>query len=429
MGGSRSIESVRGMHDTLPGDTVLWRTVEENVRRTFIAYGYHEIRLPLVEKTELFSRSIGEETDIVAKEMYTFTDRNGDELTLRPEGTAGCVRAGIENGLLHNQQQRLWYLGPMFRHERPQRGRYRQFHQAGVEAFGWNGPDIDAELIAIGARIFRSLGLQGLTLELNSLGTEQSRAAYRDTLVAYLRSYREQLDPDSRRRLETNPLRVLDSKEPATRELLGGAPDIRESLDPESRSHFEELCRLLDGLGIAYRVNPRLVRGLDYYTRTVFEWMSDELGAQGTVCAGGRYDGLVQRLGHRHPVPAAGFALGLERIVELTRSALDDTADGPGPDIYIATAGAEAKLAGMRLAEEIRDGGYIVQTHCGDEGLKNQMKRADRSGATLAVIIGDNELQRDLVTIKPLRAGTDQQTVNAREAIMYLAKLLDDQVK
>lgn len=406
---SELIQAVRGMKDILPEQVNLWQQAEQALRDVFAAYAYQEIRLPLIEKTELFSRTIGEATDIVAKEMYTFTDRNGDSLTLRPEGTAGCVRAGIEHGLFHNRQQKVWYMGPMFRHERPQKGRYRQFHQAGVEAFGFPGPDVDAELIAMCVRIFKVLDLAGLELQINSLGTPQSRATYRDMLVGYLAGYEDQLDADSRSRLQTNPLRILDSKSPATQEVLSGAPDIRDTWDSESQQHFDGLCAALRQLQIRFTVNPRLVRGLDYYSRTVFEWVSRDLGAQGTVCAGGRYDGLVQLLGHKTAVPAAGFALGLERLVELM---LQNGVDaGTAPDVYLAMSGPGTRDLGMRVAEDLRDRGHSVQWHCGEGSLKSQIKRADKSGATIALIIGDDELAANSVTVKPLRSDREQVTI------------------
>ncbi len=417
------IQAVRGMNDLLPEEVIVWQHVERVVRQSFAAYDYREIRLPLIERTELFSRSIGEETDIVAKEMYTFDDRNGENLTLRPEGTAGCVRAAIENGLLHNPAQRWWYMGPMFRYERPQRGRYRQFHQAGAEAFGWMGPDIDAELIALSARMWRALGLKGVELEINSLGSVESRIAYRERLVEYLERYRGELDADSQRRLDTNPLRILDSKDANTQAILSAAPDIRDHLDGESHAHFETLVDLLQRLGIAYRVNSRLVRGLDYYSRTVFEWVSSDLGAQATVCAGGRYDGLVDQLGGRRPTPAAGFAVGLERLVEIVL-AQARAPDQQSLDVYVATLGEAATAAGLLLAEALRDAGYSVQNHCGGGSLKSQIKRADKSGARVAAILGHDELQTDSVTLKPLRIDADQETVQREVAAQRIARLI-----
>lgn len=414
------IQAVRGMKDVLPDQVMVWQKVEKVLREVFAAYDYQEIRLPLIEKTELFSRTIGEETDIVAKEMYTFADRNGDNLTLRPEGTAGCVRAGIEHGLFHRRQQRVWYMGPMFRHERPQRGRYRQFHQAGVEAFGLTGPDIDVELIAMCARIFSALGVPEPELQLNSLATPQSRIVYRQQLVSYLSTYKSHLDPDSQNRLQTNPLRILDSKNPKTQEILSGAPDIRDTWDAESRQHFDELCGALRKLRIRFTVNPRLVRGLDYYNRTVFEWVSPDLGAQGSVCAGGRYDGLAQQLGYKQAVPAAGFALGLERMVEMVVK--NGFTESGTLDVYMAMSGEGTRELGMQLAEQLRDEGRTVQWHCGDDSLKSQLKRADKSGAILALIIGDAELASKSVTVKSLRTDREQVTVLASEISEHMAE-------
>jgi histidyl-tRNA synthetase len=348
---AQNIQAIRGMHDVTPERVGLWQALEDGARRVLDAYGYAEIRTPLVEVTELFKRSIGEVTDIVEKEMYSFEDRNGDSLSLRPEGTASCVRAAIEHGLL-NQPQRLWYRGPMFRRERPQKGRYRQFHQIGVEVFGLDGPDIDQEVILLTRRIWATLGLTSLRLELNSLGDGEERAAYRDELVRYLEANAERLDEDSLRRMQTNPLRVLDSKNPDMREVIAAAPSILDHLGEASRSHFEQLCAGLDAAGIGYEINPRLVRGLDYYNRTVFEWITDELGAQGTVCAGGRYDGLVTQLGGR-PTPAVGFAMGLERLVALLETAAP--APEPALDAYLVAVGAEAQCEVLPLAERLRD--------------------------------------------------------------------------
>ena len=400
------------MNDLGPEDSPRWQFVESEYRALMAAYGYREIRLPIVEKTELFKRSIGEVTDIVEKEMYTFEDRNGDSLSLRPEGTAGCVRAALQHGWIHNQVQRLWYGGPMFRHERPQKGRYRQFHQLGVEVFGLAGPDIDAELIFMTARLWRQLGIaHKVRLEINSLGSTEARRAYRDTLVAYLREHEAELDADSRRRLDTNPLRVLDSKNPAMQDIVAGAPSLLDALDTESRQSFDSLRRLLDAAGIDYSVNPRLVRGLDYYSRTVFEWVTEELGAQGTVCAGGRYDALVEQLGGR-PVPAIGFALGIERLVEL----LDEDRLPLAryrPHAYLVLAGEQAASHGLRLAEQLRDAlpQLRLLTHCGGGSFKSQMKKADRSGAQLALILGEEEMARNAIGIKYLREDRPQETV------------------
>jgi histidyl-tRNA synthetase len=404
-----AIQPIRGMNDILPDATPVWQWVEGTARAVFGSYGYHELRVPVVERTELFSRSIGEVTDIVEKEMYSFTDRNGDQLSLRPEATASCVRAAISNGLIHNQQQRLWYAGPMFRYERPQKGRYRQFHQLGAEALGFAGPDVDAELILMSARLWRALGLSDLRLELNSLGTAESRQAYRALLVDYFSAHRDQLDEDSLRRLEQNPLRILDSKNPEMQALVAAAPSLTEHLDTESAEHFDQLKAVLDAAGVAYRVNPRLVRGLDYYSRTVFEWLTDRLGAQAAVCSGGRYDGLVEQLGGR-PTPAIGWALGMERLVELVQ----DSAPPPAvPHAYLVPVGGKAQAAALALAESLRDGldGLRLLTHCGEGSLKAAMKRADKSGAALALIIGDTELAAGQVLVKPLRTGGEQSAL------------------
>ena len=420
---SKAIQAIRGMNDLLPEALSLWQRIEQTAETVLSAYGYREIRFPILEKTELYKRSIGEVTDIVEKEMYTFEDRNGDSLTLRPEGTAGCVRAGVENGLLHNQVQRLWYAGPMFRHERPQKGRYRQFHQIGVEVFGIGTPDIDAELILVTARLWRLLGIHGLELQVNSLGTPAARARYRQVLVEYLRGHLETLDDDSRRRLDSNPLRVLDSKNPAMQALIAAAPSLHDHLDEESRRHFEQLCSTLQAANIAFRMNPRLVRGLDYYTRTVFEWVTTDLGAQGTVCAGGRYDGLVEILGGQS-TPAAGFAIGLERLAELAALQKVAGADRP-PQVYVAPLG-EGKVAqqGLFLAEQLRNAGLRVELHCGGGSLKSQLKRADRSGARYALLLGESELAAAQVSVKNLRADEPQQQVGLAEAAALLCAQL-----
>ncbi len=406
---SSKIQSIRGMHDILPEQTPHWQFLEDLLRDLVAAYGYREIRMPIVEKTELFRRSIGEVTDIVEKEMYTFEDRNGDSLTLRPEGTAGCVRACLEHGLLHNQQQRLWYLGPMFRHERPQKGRYRQFHQLGVEAFGFAGPDIDAEMIAMTARLWRLLGLNDVRLELNSLGSSEARAAYRAVLVDYFRSHFDALDEESKRRLDSNPLRILDSKNPDLQALIGEAPSLLDHLDDESAEHFAVLRERLDDLGIEYTVNPRLVRGLDYYSRTVFEWITGSLGAQGTICAGGRYDGLIEQLGGK-PGTAIGMAIGLERLLALLEAEerLPQTGDCHA---YLVMVGEGSERAGAALAERLRDRirGLRLVCHAGGGGFKAQMKRADRSGADWALILGEDEVAAGTVTLKPLRGQEDEQ--------------------
>jgi histidyl-tRNA synthetase len=422
---ANTIQAIRGMNDILPEESPAWQHIEESVRQLLRAYGYQEIRLPIVEKTELFKRSIGEVTDIVEKEMYTFEDRNGDSLTLRPEGTAGCVRAGIEHGLLHNQQQRLWYLGPMFRHERPQKGRYRQFHQIGVEAFGIPGPDIDAEMILLTARLWQRLGVGPLELQLNSLGTLEARTRYRAVLVDYLRDRFDALDEDSRRRLDTNPLRILDSKNPELEPLIAAAPQLGDCLDDESRAHFGRLCELLEAAGVDYVLNPRLVRGLDYYGKTVFEWVTDRLGAQGTVCAGGRYDGLVEYLGGR-PTPAVGFALGMERLIALLAEA---GVQPPAhlPHLYLVTVGEAAERHGLILADRLRASvpGLRVQLNCGGGSFKSQFKRADRSGAQVALILGDSELQEARVGVKPLRSDEPQHSVSEADLIPRLAELIE----
>lgn len=419
---SKFIKSIRGMHDVLPDDSFRWQSFEAVIRQLMGSYGYKEIRMPLVESTDLFCRSIGEVTDIVEKEMYTFEDRNGDKLSLRPEGTASCVRAGIQHGLLHNQVQRLWYNGPMFRHERPQKGRYRQFHQFGVEAFGIATPDIDAELILIGARLWQQLGLKGVRLELNTLGSSQTRAEYKQILVEYLNQHRELLDEDSLRRLETNPLRILDSKNPAMRDLLDNAPSLMEHLDDESSQQFAKLKASLDAAGIEYSVNSRLVRGLDYYCKTVFEWITDELGAQGTICAGGRYDGLVEQLGGK-PTAAAGFALGVERILALLE--VQQELQAETIDLYLVLLGESCEIAGLALAETIRQQlpALKMVTNCGGGSMKSQMKKADKSGARVALILAEDELSRQQVTVKYLREDRPQASVSFDELINFITEL------
>ena len=417
------MQSLRGMNDILPGETPVWQHLEATLAELLAGYGYQEIRFPLLESTELFQRSIGEVTDIVEKEMYSFIDRNGDSVTLRPEGTAGCVRACAQHGLLRNQVQRLWYRGPMFRHERPQKGRLRQFHQVGAEVFGLPGPDIDAEMLAMTERLWRRLGIrEHLELQLNSLGSGVSRAAYRAALVAYLERYRNELDADSQRRLDTNPLRILDSKVARTREILGDAPVLADYLDAESRDHFAGLCQLLEAAGIRYSVNHRLVRGLDYYGKTVFEWVSDRLGAQATACAGGRYDGLVEQLGG-DPTPAIGFGIGLERLVLLLEAA--GVAEGAGEqplDAYFVVAGAVG-MAALQIAEQLRDAvpQLRLQSHCGGGSLKSQMKRADRSGAAFALILGEDEVASERITLKYLRRDQPQEAL-ALDALIALLR-------
>jgi histidyl-tRNA synthetase len=414
------------MNDILPEASSAWQHLESVLREVVHAYGYSEMRLPLLEKTELFKRSIGEVTDIVEKEMYTFEDRNGDSLTLRPEGTAGCVRACMEHGLLHNQVQRFWYGGPMFRHERPQKGRYRQFHQIGVESFGMAGPDIDAEMIFMTTRMWQRLGLEHVVLQINSLGTPAARSSYRTALVEYLGGRFDELDEDSKRRLESNPLRILDSKNPALQAVVEEAPLLPDYLDEESRQHFAGLLALLDAAGIAYEVNPRLVRGLDYYSRTVFEWVTDQLGAQGTICAGGRYDGLVEYLGGR-PTPAFGFAIGMERLLALLQVSGVNPPDSR-PQLYMVLVGEQARLRGLVFADELRDAlpGLRVQCNCDGGSFKSQFKRADKSGAEYALVLGDDEVEQGTVTLKSLRAGTDQEVLQQGDAAAHLRDLLEN---
>lgn len=419
-----NIQAIRGMHDILPDNSHLWQFLEDRIRDVLDRYGYREIRTPLLEMTDLFKRSIGEVTDIVEKEMYTFADRNGDSLTLRPEGTAGCVRAGIEHGLLHNQVQRIWYRGPMFRHERPQKGRYRQFHQIGAEAFGLLGPDIDLEMVLLTRRFWQALGLQGLKLQVNTLGTAAERSVYRERLVAYLSQHSEQLDEDSRRRLQSNPLRILDSKNPQLHELIAAAPTLMEHLQEDSIRHFETLCSGLDAAGVDYQVNPRLVRGLDYYARTVFEWVTDQLGAQGTVCAGGRYDGLVQQLGGR-PTPGVGFAMGVERLISLLEAR--DMRPGNAPHAYLVLVGEAPQQRGMELAESLRNQlpGLRLLTHCGGGSFKSQFKKADRSGARYALVLGEEELGQGVIGVKPLRETSEQQLIALGELAVFLGLQLE----
>ena len=408
---SEAIPAIRGMSDILPEDAPVWQHVEAVLKSTVHSYGYRELRVPVVERTELFKRSIGEVTDIVEKEMYTFADRNDESLTLRPEATAGIVRAGISHGLFHNQKQKFWSMGPMFRYEKPQKGRYRQFHQFDVEAFGFDGPDIDAELLMLIARIWRNLGLSHIELQLNSLGTPASRGRYRAELTDYFSAHVDRLDPESSERLRRNPLRLLDSKHPDMQALIEAAPRITDHLDNESAEHFARLQELLDLAGIAYRVNPRLVRGLDYYTRTVFEWVTNQLGAQGAVCSGGRYDGLVEHLGGK-PVPAIGWAIGLERLVELCKLG-ELVASDLLLDAYLVAVGDEATQRGLILAEELRNQSPAlrIEVNSGGGSFKSQFKRADKSGARIALILGEAELASGVIGIKPLRTDADQQTV------------------
>ncbi|EOW6612438.1 histidine--tRNA ligase [Vibrio fluvialis] len=421
---AKTIQAIRGMNDCLPTQSPLWQKVEGIVKNVISAYGYNEVRMPIVEETNLFSRAVGEETDVVSKEMYTFEDRNGDSLTLRPEGTAGCVRSCIQNSLINRDEQRLWYMGPMFRHERPQKGRYRQFHQCGVEVFGLNGPDVDAELIMMTARLWRELGIdKHVRLELNSIGSQEDRADYRTALVAFLEQHIDVLDEDCKRRMHTNPLRVLDTKNPDIQAILGDAPRLSEYLGEESQAHFAGLCELLDAAGIEYTVNERLVRGLDYYNRTVFEWMTESLGSQGTVCGGGRYDGLVEQLGGK-ATPAVGFAMGLERLV-LMMETLGNTDVRRNVDVYMVTAGEGTLMAGMKLVEELREQvpGLRVMTHFGGGNFKKQFKRADKVGAAVALVLGENEVAEKTVVLKDL-AGGEQETISQTEIAGKLAHLV-----
>ncbi len=408
---AKDIQAVRGMNDCLVAETALWQRIEAALKQALCSYGYSEIRLPVVEKTSLFKRAIGEFTDVVEKEMYTFGDRNNESLTLRPEGTAGCVRAAIEHGLLYNnQEQRLWYAGPMFRYERPQKGRHRQFHQVGAEVFGLSGPDIDAELILLTVRCWKALGIDGyVRLELNSIGSLAARIQYRDELIKFLQQHQDRLDEDCKRRMHVNPLRVLDSKNPDIQLLLNDAPSLSACLDDDSRQHFAQLCSLLENVGIPYRVNERLVRGLDYYNQTVFEWVTDSLGAQGTVCAGGRYDSLVEQLGGQ-ATPAIGFAIGMERLVLLLQLINPELKQLPTLDIYLIYSGEGTQHAAMKLAETLRDTFPDLQlmTHYGGGSVKKQFSRADKRGARLALMLGENEIASDQIVVKDLHNGNQQ---------------------
>ncbi|MDC9597137.1 histidine--tRNA ligase [Xenorhabdus anantnagensis] len=423
---TKNIPAIRGMNDCLPAETAIWQRVESTVKRVLSGYGFSEIRTPIVEQTPLFKRAIGEVTDVVEKEMYTFDDRNGESLTLRPENTAGCVRAGIQHGLLYNQEQRLWYIGPMFRYERPQKGRYRQFHQLGAEVFGLQGPDIDAEMILMTARWWRELGIADhVTLELNSIGSLEARANYREALVAFLEQHKEKLDEDCQRRMYTNPLRVLDSKNPEIQQLLNDAPELFDYLDGESKEHFDGLCQILDSAGIKYRINQRLVRGLDYYNRTVFEWVTSALGAQGTVCAGGRYDGLVEQLGGK-ATPAVGFAMGMERMVLLVQEVNPDfVADLTVADVYLSSFGESSQQAALILAEKIRDQlpELRLMTNHGGGNFKKQLARAGKHGAKVALILGEDEIQAGNITVKDLRNG-EQETLSQQTVAARLSELL-----
>jgi len=420
------IQAIRGMNDLLPDKSAVWQYFENQVKQVLFSYGYQEIRMPIVEQTELFKRSIGEVTDIVEKEMYTFEDRNGDSLTLRPEGTACCIRAAEQHGLLYNQTQRLWYTGPMFRHERPQKGRYRQFHQIGVECFGFKGPDIDAELILMTARLWKNLGLfEHVVLEINSLGLPDERKEFKTALVSYLEQYIDELDEDSRRRLSTNPLRILDSKNARTQEILLEAPTLPDFYGDESKNDFIELLAFLDQAEINYKVNPGLVRGLDYYSKTVFEWVTDTLGAQGTVCAGGRYDGLVAQLGGKG-TPGVGFAMGVERLVlmleelNLVPESVNDTVD-----IFIVAAGQGTVSKAFELAESLRnETEFRIVQNAGGGSFKSQMKKADKSGAKIGIIIGEQELEQNSVVLKPLKSEGQQETVAYEDLTIKLTNFL-----
>lgn len=426
MAKKQALQAIRGMNDCLPSETNIWQMVEAVLRRVASNYGFAEIRMPIVESTALFKRGIGEVTDIVEKEMYTFNDLNGDSLTLRPEGTASCVRAGNQHGLLYNQEQRLWYMGPMFRHERPQKGRYRQFHQFGLEAFGIATPDIDAEIIILTARLWKELGInEFVTLELNSLGSNEERAKHREALVAYLVEKESLLDDEAKRRMYTNPLRVLDSKNTQVQEALVDAPKLSDYFAEESKFHFDSLCRRLEAAGIKYSINDRLVRGLDYYNRTVFEWVTSSLGAQGTICAGGRYDGLVEQLGGKS-TPAFGFALGIERLV-LMLTEMDKVNNiRPQVDAYLVVLGDDAQIQANKLAEVWRDNvpKIRLQCHCGGGNMKKQLKRADKSGASVALILGDDEISQEKVMVKYLRGQKEQESVEFSQISSLLRELI-----
>ena len=422
---SNLLQAVRGMNDILPADAELWEQFEETVRDWLRAYGYRPIRMPLLEPTPLFSRAIGEVTDIVEKEMYSFEDAlNGEKLTLRPEGTASCVRAVLQHNMLYEGPKRLWYMGPMFRHERPQKGRYRQFHQVGVEALGFAGPDVDAEQIAMCARLWDDLGLTGIRLEINSLGQAEERSRHRTDLIAYLEQRSEQLDAEAQRRLHSNPLRIMDTKNPAMQALVEGAPKLLDYLGDESLKHFEGVQQILKDLCIPCSINPRLVRGLDYYNLTVFEWVTDKLGAQGTVCAGGRYDGLVAQLGGK-PAPACGFAMGIERLLALWQEE-GHNYETPAPDAYLVHQGEAAGRFAFRVAESLRDAGFAIHLHCGGGSFKSQMKKADASGAQVALIVGDDETAANAVSVKLLRAGFDQPAAQTKVSLDDLAEHLGE---
>ena len=418
---AKNIQAIRGMNDCSPTESPLWQWIEGQVRQILSSYGYSEVRMPIVESTPLFARAIGEVTDVVSKEMYTFWD-NDEQLTLRPEGTAGCVRAAIEHGWIYNNEQRLWYMGPMFRHERPQKGRYRQFHQAGVEVFGISTPEIDAELIILTARLWKALGIdQHVSLQLNSIGSLEARANYRSALVAFLENHQDLMSEEEKERLVKNPLRILDTKNQALQDVLDGAPKLLDYLDDESREHFAQLCGLLDTVGIQYEINPKLVRGLDYYNKTVFEWVTSALGAQGTVCGGGRYDGLVEQLGG-HATSGVGFAMGLERLVLLVQEVNKSIPVKSAVDIYVVYQGEGTTLAAFQLAEKLRSELPHLSTmlHCSGGNFKKQFKRADKSGATLALVLGESEVQNNQVVVKHLLGAAEQQTIDVANLIEHV---------
>ena len=418
---AKNIQAIRGMNDCSPTESPLWQWIEGQVRQILSSYGYSEVRMPIVESTPLFARAIGEVTDVVSKEMYTFWD-NDEQLTLRPEGTAGCVRAAIEHGWIYNNEQRLWYMGPMFRHERPQKGRYRQFHQAGVEVFGITTPEIDAELIILTARLWKALGIdQHVSLQLNSIGSLEARANYRSALVAFLENHQDLMSEEEKERLVKNPLRILDTKNQALQDVLDGAPKLLDYLDDESREHFAQLCGLLDAVGIQYEINPKLVRGLDYYNKTVFEWVTSALGAQGTVCGGGRYDGLVEQLGG-HATSGIGFAMGLERLVLLVQEVNKSIPVKSAVDIYVVYQGEGTTLAAFQLAEKLRSELPHLSTmlHCSGGNFKKQFKRADKSGATLALVLGESEVQNNQVVVKHLLGAAEQQTIDVANLIEHV---------
>lgn len=418
---AKNIQAIRGMNDCSPTESPLWQWIEGQVRQILSSYGYSEVRMPIVESTPLFARAIGEVTDVVSKEMYTFWD-NDEQLTLRPEGTAGCVRAAIEHGWIYNNEQRLWYMGPMFRHERPQKGRYRQFHQAGVEVFGIATPEIDAELIILTARLWKALGIdQHVSLQLNSIGSLEARANYRSALVAFLENHQGLMSEEEKERLVKNPLRILDTKNQALQDVLDGAPKLLDYLDDESREHFAQLCGLLDAVGIQYEINPKLVRGLDYYNKTVFEWVTSALGAQGTVCGGGRYDGLVEQLGG-HATSGVGFAMGLERLVLLVQEVNKSIPVKSAVDIYVVYQGEGTTLAAFQLAEKLRSALPHLSTmlHCSGGNFKKQFKRADKSGATLALVLGESEVQNNQVVVKHLLGAAEQQTIDLSNLIEHV---------